>query len=186
MEHLEDSRFNVQQAHNIEMSLKDSTSQQGWFDVGATIQDQQGNTFNLVELLATLIKEHPAIIEPENIELLNDDGFFTFTLANNQPDLAISIKDIKPILRYLGRLFEQDSQSIDRYEAAELLDLQHHLGVPWQSNERLTQFAQKLKQSYQQQLPTSRLSRRVTSLPATRIGMVAIFTRNRAWWYFSR
>lgn len=154
VEHLEDSHFNLQHAHNIELSLKDSTSQQGWFDVGATIQDQQGNTFNLVELLATLIKHHPAIIEPENIEQLNDDGFFTIALGHNLHDLAIAIKDIKPILRYLGRLFEQDSQSIDRYEAAELLDLQHHLGVPWQSNERLRQFAQKLKQSYQQQLPT--------------------------------
>lgn len=154
VEHLEDSHFNLQQAHNIELSLKDSTSQQGWFDVGATIQDQQGNTFNLVELLAQLIKRHPAIIEPKNIDQLNDEGFFSIALGQNQPDLAIAIKDIKPILRYLGRLFEQDSQSIDRYEAAELLDLQHHLGVPWQSNERLTQFAQKLKQSYQQQLPT--------------------------------
>ena len=154
VEHLEDSHFNLQLAHNIELSLKDSTSQQGWFDVGATIQDKQGNTFNLVELLATLIKRHPAIVEPKNIEQLNDDGFFTIALGHNQPDLAIAIKDIKPILRHLGRLFEQDNQSIDRYEAAQLLDLQHHLGMPWQSTERLTQFAQKLKQSYQQQLPT--------------------------------
>lgn len=75
-------------------------------------------------------------------------------LGENQPALALLIKDIKPILLHLGHLLNQDSHGMDRYDAAQALELQHVLGMPWQNNERLTQFAQKLKQGYQQQLPT--------------------------------
>ena len=154
IEHLEDSIFNLQAAQHIELSLNESNAQQNWFELGATIQDQQGNIINLMDLLTGLIQKNPALLKPDNLERLNDDGFFSFQLGNNQPDLAISIKDIKPILLHLGHLLQQDSKGIDRYDAAQVLELQHLLGMPWQNNERLTQFANKLKQGYQQLLPT--------------------------------
>ena len=154
IEHLQDSIFNLQAAQHIEFSLNESSSQQNWFELGATIQDQQGNVINLKDLLTGLIQNNPALLKPDNLEKLNDDGFFSFQLGNNQPDLAILIKDIKPILLHLGHLLQQDSHGIDRYDAAHILELQHLLGMPWQNNERLTQFANKLKQGYQQQLPT--------------------------------
>ncbi|HRH92892.1 MAG TPA: SNF2-related protein, partial [Agitococcus sp.] len=154
VEHLADSPFNVQLGHNINLSLTESSSQQDWFELGATIQDPQGNTFNLVDLLTQLIKSHPFLLDSATLEQLDSDGFLSIDIGENQPALALLIKDIKPILLHLGHLLNQDSHGMDKYDAAHALELQHVLGVPWQNNERLTQFAKKLKQGYQQQLPT--------------------------------
>lgn len=153
-EHLSNSPFNIQQARNIKLSLTESKAQQDWFELGATIQDQQGNTYNLIDLLADLIKRHPKLLDTKHLEQLDEEGFFTITLGNSQPDLALVIKDIKPILQNLGGLLQQDSHSLDRYDAAQLLDVQHCLGMAWQTSDRLSQFAQQLKQGYQSTLAT--------------------------------
>ena len=68
--------------------------------------------------------------------------------------MALSAKDIKPVLLHLQSILQQEERSIDRYDASQLLELQHHLGMVWQVSNRLQQFAQKFKQGYQQQLPT--------------------------------
>ncbi|HMY27837.1 MAG TPA: DEAD/DEAH box helicase [Agitococcus sp.] len=154
VEHLADSPFNVQLGHNINLSLTESSSQQDWFELGATIQDPQGNTFNLVDLLSRLIKSHPFLLDAASLEELQEDDFLSVYLGENQPALALLIKDIKPILLHLGHLLNQDSHGMDKYDAAQALALQHVLGMPWQNNERLQQFANKLKQGYSQQLPT--------------------------------
>ncbi|HNG46263.1 MAG TPA: DEAD/DEAH box helicase [Agitococcus sp.] len=154
VEHLADSPFNVQLGHNINLSLTESSSQQDWFELGATIQDPQGNTFNLVDLLSRLIKSHPFLLDAASLEELQEDDFLSVYLGENQPALALLIKDIKPILLHLGHLLNQDSHGMDKYDAAQALELQHVLGMPWQNNERLQQFANKLKQGYSQQLPT--------------------------------
>lgn len=154
VEHLADSPFNVQLGHNINLSLTESSSQQDWFELGATIQDPQGNTFNLVDLLTQLIKSHPFLLNSATLEELQEDYFLSVYLSENQPALALLIKDIKPILLHLGHLLNQDSHGMDKYDAAQALALQHVLGMPWQNNERLQQFANKLKQGYSQQLPT--------------------------------
>ncbi|HNP02304.1 MAG TPA: SNF2-related protein, partial [Agitococcus sp.] len=88
------------------------------------------------------------------LEELQEDDFLSVYLGENQPALALLIKDIKPILLHLGHLLNQDSHGMDKYDAAQALALQHVLGMPWQNNERLQQFANKLKQGYSQQLPT--------------------------------
>ena len=154
VEHLADSPFNVQLGHNINLSLTESSSQQDWFELGATIQDPQGNTFNLVDLLSRLIKSHPFLLDAASLEELQEDDFLSVYLGENQSALALLIKDIKPILLHLGHLLNQDSHGMDKYDAAQALALQHVLGMPWQNNERLQQFANKLKQGYSQQLPT--------------------------------
>lgn len=154
VEHLADSPFNVQLGHNINLSLTESSSQQDWFELGATIQDSQGNTFNLVDLLSRLIKSHPFLLDAASLEELQEDDYLSVYLGENQPALALLIKDIKPILLHLGYLLNQDSHGMDKYDAAQVLALQHVLGMPWQNNERLQQFANKLKQGYSQQLPT--------------------------------
>lgn len=154
VEHLSNSPFNIQQAQNIALSLTESKAQQDWFELGATIQDQQGNTYNLIDLLADLIKRHPKLLEAQHLEQLDDEGFFTITLGNGQPDLALLIKDVKPILQNLSSLLQQDSHGLDRYDAAQLLDVQHHLGMAWQTSDRLSQFAQQLKQGYQSTIAT--------------------------------
>ncbi|HNB19861.1 MAG TPA: DEAD/DEAH box helicase, partial [Agitococcus sp.] len=154
VDHLADSPFNVQLGHNINLSLTESSSQQDWFELGATIQDPQGNTFNLVDLLSRLIKSHPFLLDAASLEELQEDDFLSVYLGENQPALALLIKDIKPILLHLGHLLNQDSHGMDKYDAAQALELQHVLGMPWQNNERLQQFANKLKQGYSQQLPT--------------------------------
>ena len=154
VEHTPQSLFHLQLAQHIELSLDESDSQQDWFNIGASIQDQNGNRYDLIELLANLVQRHPILVKPDTLAGLDDNGFFTIQLGQQQPDLALSIKEIKPILQYLGHLFNQDSRSVDRYDASQLLELQHHLGMSWQSSERLKQFAEQLKLGYQQQLPT--------------------------------
>ena len=74
--------------------------------------------------------------------------------AVDQPDLALSARDIKPVLLHLQSILQQEERSIDRYDASQLLELQHNLGMTWQVSDRLQQFVQKFKQGYQQQLPT--------------------------------
>ncbi|MEB3754565.1 DEAD/DEAH box helicase [Acinetobacter sp. MD2(2019)] len=154
VEHLADSPFFLQQAQNIRLSLNESEYQQDWFNVGASIEDSQGNRYDLIEMLANLVQRHPFIVEPEALDDLDDLGFFTIKIGKGQPDLVLNVKDIKPILRYLGNILQQDSTSVDRYDAAQLIELQHHLGMPWQTNSRLKKFAAQLKTSYQQQLAT--------------------------------
>ncbi|MEB3768234.1 DEAD/DEAH box helicase [Acinetobacter sp. MD2] len=154
VEHLADSPFDLQQAQNIQLSLNESEYQQDWFKVGATIEDSQGNRYDLIEMLASLVQRHPYIVEPEAINDLDDAGFFTIKIGKDQPDLVLNVKDIKPILRHLGSILQQDDANIDRYDAVQLIELQHHLGMPWQTNDRLKNFVAQLKQSYQQQIPT--------------------------------
>ena len=55
---------------------------------------------------------------------------------------------------HLQSILQQEERSIDRYDASQLLELQHNLGMTWQVSDRLQQFVQKFKQGYQQQLPT--------------------------------
>ncbi|MFM6906715.1 MAG: SNF2-related protein [Acinetobacter tjernbergiae] len=154
IEHLPTSLFNLQLAQHIEFSLLESKQQQDWFNIGATVQDQQGNRYDLLELLANLVQRHPTIVEPAALENLDNDGFFSINIGSQQPDLVLKIKEIKPILQHLGHILEQENRSVDRYDASQLLELQHHLGMSWQSSERLKQFAEQLKLGYQQQLPT--------------------------------
>ena len=94
------------------------------------------------------------MLDAASLEELQEDDFLSVYLGENQSALALLIKDIKPILLHLGHLLNQDSHGMDKYDAAQALALQHVLGMPWQNNERLQQFANKLKQGYSQQLPT--------------------------------
>ena len=155
VEHHQASLFNLNATHNLQLSLNESEQKQDWFNVGATIQDSQGQTYNLIELLGYVIQSNPNLLEDQYIEQLKEDEFFLVSIAENEIQLALSIKDIKPILSYLKEILRHpQSNAIDQYDAAQLLDLEHHLGMPWHSNERLKTFAHKLQTSYQQQIAT--------------------------------
>ena len=154
IEHLEHSPFKLQYVENLNISITESESQQDWFNIGATVQDSAGNSYDLLDALVALVKEQPDLLDPRIFGHLNDSHIFTLKTAADQPDLALSAKDIKPVLLHLQSILQQEERSIDRYDASQLLELQHHLGMVWQVSNRLQQFAQKFKQGYQQQLPT--------------------------------
>ncbi len=155
VEHTPDSLFNLLPTQNLQLHLDESEHSQDWFEVGATIQDQNGNTYDLIKLLSHLVVKMPTILEPEFFEELEEDGYFILNLGKQQPQLTLKVQDIKPILIYLKEILQSpESAGFDRYDAAQLIDLGHTLGMPWQGTERLYQFAHKLNQSYQQQIAT--------------------------------
>lgn len=154
IEHLEHSPFKLQYVENLNISITESESQQDWFNIGATVQDSAGNCYDLLDAIAVLVQQQPDLLDPRTFSYLNDSQIFTLKTAVDQPDLALSARDIKPVLLHLRSILQQEERSIDRYDASQLLEVQHHLGMAWQVSDRLQQFAQKFKQGYQQQLPT--------------------------------
>ncbi|MFW2077017.1 SNF2-related protein [Acinetobacter sp. ULE_I010] len=157
VEHTVDSLFNLISTQNLQFELIESDQRPDWFNVGATVQDANGNTYNLIELLGELVTRMPIILDPEYLEQFEDDGYINIDLGSEHPQLAIKIQDIKPIFIYMKEILQKpESAGFDRYDAVQILDLQHHLGMPWQSNDRLKIFADRLQQSYQNQLPTPR------------------------------
>lgn len=155
VEHTPDSLFNLTAAQNLELSLFESDEKSDWFNVGATIQDIDGHTYNLIELLGNLVARMPIILDAEFLEQLDENGYFTIDLGHHHPQLALKVAEIKPIFIYLKEILQHpENAGFDRYDATHFLDLQHHLGMPWQSNDRLKQFAEKLQQSYQNQIAT--------------------------------
>ncbi|WP_374570616.1 SNF2-related protein [Acinetobacter sp.] len=154
IEHTEHSQFNLQYAVNMQISLDESGSQQDWFNIGATIQDSAGNSYDLLDLIAGLVRQSPDLLDAAAFDNLDENGIFTLNTAPGRPDLALPVKDIKPVLQHLGSMLQQDSRSLDRYDASQLLELQHHLGMEWQVSQRLQQFAERFRQGCRQQLPT--------------------------------
>ena len=154
IEHLEHSPFKLQYVENLNISITESESQQDWFNIGATVQDSAGNSYNLLDALVALVRVNPDLLDPRTFIHLHDSQIFTVKTAVDQPDLALSARDIKPVLLHLQSILKQEERSIDRYDASQLLELQHNLGMTWQVSDRLQQFVQKFKQGYQQQLPT--------------------------------
>lgn len=154
IEHLKNSPFNLQYVENLNISITESEGQQDWFNIGATVQDGAGNSYNLLDALVALVRVNPDLLDPRTFSHLHDSQIFTVKTAVDQPDLALSARDIKPVLLHLQSILQQEERSIDRYDASQLLELQHNLGMTWQVSDRLQQFVQKFKQGYQQQLPT--------------------------------
>ncbi|AYO55531.1 DEAD/DEAH box helicase [Acinetobacter wuhouensis] len=155
VEHTKDSLFNLKSTQNMQLALTESEQQQDWFNVGATIQDMNGNTYNLIDLLGYAVERNPHLLEDDYIDELNEDGFIVVYFDATDSQLALKVKDIKPILVYLKEILRHpESASLDQYDAAQFLDLQHHLGMPWHTNERLQLFVDKLVNSYQQHIPT--------------------------------
>ena len=155
VEHTKESQFNLQSTQNLQLALTESDKKQDWFNVGATIQDMNGNTYNLIDLLGYAVERNPHLLDDDYIDELNDDGFVVVYFEATDSQLALKVKDIKPILVYLKEILRHpESASLDQYDAAQFLDLQHHLGMPWRTNDRLKLFAEKLQNSYQAQIPT--------------------------------
>ncbi|RYL23028.1 DEAD/DEAH box helicase [Acinetobacter piscicola] len=155
VEHTPDSLFQLLATQNFQLNLVESTKKQNWFEVGATVQDLEGNTYDVIQLLAHLVAKMPTMLDPEFIEELEDDGYFIVNLGDQKPQLTLKVQEIKPIFIYLKEILQHpDSAGFDRYDAAQLIDLKHTLGMPWQSSEPLYQFAHKLNQCYQQQIAT--------------------------------
>ncbi len=56
IEHLENSPFNLQYVENLNISITESEGQQDWFNIGATVQDSAGNSYNLLDALVALVR----------------------------------------------------------------------------------------------------------------------------------
>lgn len=155
VEHTPQSQFNVIASQHLDIQLKPSAKNYDWFELNASISDAEGHTYNLFDLVAELLMDSPHFLEQYHLDQLDDDGFIHLRTQSDRPQLLIPVKELKPILIHLKEIFQQPGHNqLDRYDASQVLELQHHLGMQWQSNQALQSFAEKLKQGYQQHLPT--------------------------------
>jgi superfamily II DNA or RNA helicase len=157
VEHAKNSLLNVQAVQSIQLSMVEDQHNNDWFNVGMSVTDSQGKDHSLIDLLGDAIQHNPRLIDPAVLEKITDEGHLLVSMKG-QPSLALPFKDIRPILLHLVDLFNRDQSDgklrVDRYDAMHLLDLQHHLGMPWQTSERLYQLAGKFRAGYQQHCPT--------------------------------
>lgn len=155
VEHTPQSLFNVVAGQDLDIQLQASAKNYDWFELNATIADAQGHVYNLFDLVAELLMSSPHFLEPQHLDQLDEDGFIHLRTTSDRPQLLLPVKEIKPLLIHLKEIFQQpQNNQLDRYDASQVLELQHHLGMQWQSNQSLKIFAEKLKQGYQQHLPT--------------------------------
>lgn len=159
VEHLADSPINADLSQNLELLVEPLTGENGddgnhWFEVGATISDSDGHRYDLLNIVAYLLEQYPYLMHPDIEQLFDKDHLFAINVGQGHPALAVAFKDILPILQNLTHLLSQHERKIDRYDAQQLVDLEHTLGMAWQMPEKLKQFSEKLKAGYQSNLPT--------------------------------
>lgn len=162
VEHLPDSPINAGLSHNPELLVEPLTDENGnnsddgnhWFEVGATVSDSEGHKYDLLEIVAYLLEQYPYLMHPDIEQLFDKNHLFAINVGNGRPALAVAFNDILPILQNLSHLLSRDERKIDRYDAQQLFDLEHTLGMAWQMPEKLKQFVETLKAGYQSNLPT--------------------------------
>ncbi|MBD3726537.1 MAG: heavy metal resistance protein CzcA [Moraxella osloensis] len=159
VEHLADSPINADLSQNLELLVEPLTGENGddgnhWFEVGATISDSDGHRYDLLNIVAYLLEQYPYLMHKNIEQLFDKDHLFAINVGQGRPALAVAFKDILPILQNLTHLLSQNERKIDRYDAQQLVDLEHTLGMAWQMPEKLKTFSEKLKAGYQSNLPT--------------------------------
>ncbi|RVU81302.1 heavy metal resistance protein CzcA [Leucothrix sargassi] len=159
VEHLADSPINADLSQNLELLVEPLTGENGddgnhWFEVGATISDSDGHRYDLLNIVAYLLEQYPYLMHQDIEQLFDKDHLFAINVGQGRPALAVAFKDILPILQNLTHLLSQNERKIDRYDAQQLVDLEHTLGMAWQMPEKLKTFSEKLKAGYQSNLPT--------------------------------
>ncbi len=81
IKHLENSPFNLQYVENLNISITESEGQQDWFNIGATVQDSAGNSYNLLDALVALVRVNPDLLDPRTFIHLHDSQIFTVKTA---------------------------------------------------------------------------------------------------------
>lgn len=159
VEHLADSPINADLSQNLELLVEPLTGENGddgnhWFEIGATVSDSDGHRYDLLNIVAYLLEQYPYLMHKNIEQLFDKDHLFAINVGQGRPALAVAFKDILPILQNLTHLLSQNERKIDRYDAQQLVDLEHTLGMAWQMPEKLKTFSEKLKAGYQSNLPT--------------------------------
>lgn len=159
VEHLADSPINADLSQNLELLVEPLTGENGddgnhWFEIGATVSDSEGHRYDLLNIVAYLLEQYPYLMHKNIEQLFDKDHLFAINVGQGRPALAVAFKDILPILQNLTHLLSQHERKIDRYDAQQLVDLEHTLGMAWQMPEKLKTFSEKLKAGYQSNLPT--------------------------------
>ena len=159
VEHLADSPINADLSQNLELLVEPLTGENGddgnhWFEVGATVSNSDGHRYDLLNIVAYLLEQYPYLMHKNIEQLFDKNHLFAINVGNGRPALAVAFKDILPILQNLTHLLSQHERKIDRYDAQQLVDLEHTLGMAWQMPEKLKTFSEKLKAGYQSNLPT--------------------------------
>lgn len=128
-----------------------------WFGVGMKIQTEDGQQYDLIELLSGMVERYPELLEPDFLAQYTDEQTLPL-IAPNGVIMLFRVGDIRPIVSYLFDLMSRervDGQvKLDQYDALRLLDLQHVLGMQWAGTEGLQRLHQQFKQGVEQQLPT--------------------------------
>ena len=159
VEHLADSPINADLSQNLELLVEPLTGENGddgnhWFEIGATVSDSEGHRYDLLNIVAYLLEQYPYLMHKNIEQLFDKDHLFAINVGQGRPALAVAFRDILPILQNLTHLLSQNERKIDRYDAQQLVDLEHTLGMAWQMPEKLKTFSEKLKAGYQSNLPT--------------------------------
>ena len=159
VEHLADSPINADLSQNLELLVEPLTGENGddgnhWFEIGATVSDSEGHRYDLLNIVAYLLEQYPYLMHKNIEQLFDKDHLFAINVGQGRPALAVAFRDILPILQNLTHLLSQNERKIDRYDAQQLFDLEHTLGMAWQMPEKLKTFSEKLKAGYQSNLPT--------------------------------
>jgi superfamily II DNA or RNA helicase len=161
VEHSADSPLRVQTVTAPEIVLHDmkdnadQTDGMDWFGLGMYISTESGQRYNLAELLAQMVKNHPELLDIDVLKQKEDEDFL-YVPTPDQQHLALRIGDVRPILIHLLDLFNQIGQGgelrLDRYDALRVLELQHTLGLAWQGSDRLQTLLDHFRQGCEQQM----------------------------------
>ena len=149
-----DSPVNVQTASAAEWSLHEADDGGHWFDIGATIRDESGTPHDFLEVVGTLLQKHAYLFNPAITANLPPNYYFTVMLDEHRPPLAVSLQEIQPFLTHLRGLLNREERRVDGYDAVQMSDLAHHLGMPWQMPDSLQRLADTLSRGYRSTLPT--------------------------------
>lgn len=160
--HGQHSPLKVQKMHTPQIEVQPHPSDEGhdgidWFGVGMKIQTEDGQQYDLIELLSEMVTRYPELLEPDFFARYADEHTLPL-IAPNGVIMLFRVGDLRPIISYLFDLMSRERTEgrvkIDQYDALRLLDLQHILGMQWAGTDRLQRLQQQFKQGIEQQLPT--------------------------------
>ena len=154
VEHQAGSATHLETAPPPDWHIADHGDEGGWFEIGATIRDSSGHTYDLLDILAHALHNRRELLNPDFWLSDHRQEYITLPTEAGRPALAVPLTEVQPILQHMQHLLEQDGRQADHYDADYLAELSHRLGMAWQIPGRLKNFTDKLAQGYQSSLPT--------------------------------
>lgn len=153
--HTQNSPLNIHRASLPVITLTEhSNKANDWFSLGMYIQADE-RQYNLSDLLVSLVKKQPELLDLKRIQETPDKVLF-FTTAFDGTAISLQAREIKPVLIHLADLLNSPTHGgelkLDRYDAMRLLKLQHTLGLAYSGSGRLQKLIDVFHRGHEQQL----------------------------------